>query len=480
MPMARSEPAYLINERKQMGERGVVYESCSLNGVVNMFALLISIEHPCCKSLCRALQTSERLANSNDLFTQVAQLITRSADPSWDNTQSKRILSHSLRCIWKTLNDEARFADDTDYSAVHTLLDKFQFDDVAKSKQIPQTLAVVEEVLRIDEIIRDIISQHFTSTVCAQIFVPKRIGSPVLQVFVDVSCFELLGYFVGKDPDKLRKNKNKADPTKYKLTDIVRNTFQATSARVKQQVYNEYCDEYELHTKKHRIQVAVIKLSAFNSLSMDWHSKKTRSRHLIKFKRKVHSNAPVLLLHGDKQFIEMPAGFIGPAPGPVVMRRLWLLFPIQEIMHGAGRLGEGHFTWREPSQNQTHITCTDGMDRHTIVKQSELYTKTEDKQRWNVANIVLFAIELPPIHDNYVQRVAAYGVRVEQMRTLNDSAMFIKHKAPPFIEYFPKAVKGKFLNRGQLHVCQIYFNHRRRSAQTSVVGQEAMQRDLRL
>ena len=431
-----------------------MYELCSLNAGIDMFAQTIQMQHPCCKSLRRALQTSERLSNSSDLFTQLAQLITRSADPNWNSTQSKRILSHSLRDIWEAFNDvESRNADATEYAAVHALLVRFQFDHVAKSKTIPETLAVVQEVLRVDGLVRDTISQHFTNTVRAQIFVPFRSKYPVLQVdSIDVSFFELLGHFIGKDPDLICLGKNikkKADPTRYTLPHVIQNAFVAGSTRVKKRVYDMYCEELGLDTKSHRIEVTIDKLSRLHSCSMDWHSKETRAQQPIKFKRKLHGDAPVLLLHGDKQF---PAG---AAAGPVVTRRSWLLSPIQEVMHSGVHRNKSHFTWRAPSLNKTHLTCTDGQDRHKIVKQRQLYTKTEaEEQRWHVANIVFFAIELPPVTDNYVQCVAAYGVRVEQLRTLNDSALFIEHQPPPFIEYTSKAVTGKFLNRGSLNVCQ--------------------------
>ena len=428
-----------INERKQISEGHLIYALCSLNVVIDAFVALSSMQMTPCKSLCRALKTSSRLAK-DDLFSRVARLITRCADRKWSS--KKNLLSRSLMQIWKQLNDGNRSAD-AEYSNLNQMLDRLHFDDVRKSKQVEETSAVVLELLNIDPQIRALIAQHFTNTFNAQIFVPKSSRHPTMQCSIEVSCFELLNSFIGLAPENVR---GKAfDPTDYTLSDVVLNALDAASTRIKQQVFDKYCDELQLDIKSHKIKLALTKLSVFNMISLHWHSKPSRSPNIMKFKRKMTSNAPVRLDHKHKLFGEVPAAQSEFA------YHSWMLFPFQEILHSGMFRNRGHFHLRRPSLNKTHITCTDG----NRVKEVKLYTAPETRQRWQISHIFIFAKELPTKHKDINRSLEAYRFRASALSTLNDGAIFTEHKVSYYIEYREKKVK--FPNRKRCHVCHMCF-----------------------
>lgn len=145
----RHGQAKCINARKQISEKGLIYQSCSLNVAIDDIVALSSMQMPPCQSLSGALKTSSRLPK-DDLFSNVARFITRCADPKWSS--KKHILSLSLRYIWKQMNDENRNTD-AEYSSLNALLDRLHFDDVTKSKQVEETYAVLLELLKIDPVI---------------------------------------------------------------------------------------------------------------------------------------------------------------------------------------------------------------------------------------------------------------------------------------------------------------------------------------
>ena len=268
---------------------------------------------------------------------------------------------------------------------------------------------------------------------------PKYCEHPAAQCSIDVSCLELLNSFVGSAPENVR---GKAfDPTDYTLSDIVPKALDAASTRIKQQVFDKYCDELQLDVNEHEIKIALTKLSAFNLLSIHWHSKPSSSPNIMKFPRNLASDGPVRLDHKHKQFGE------GLAAESEFAFQSWVLFPYQETLHKGRYLDRGHFLLRRASLSKTHITCVDG-DR---VKEVKLYSDPETRQRWQISHICIVAQELPTKHNDPGRSLEAYRFQASPLSTLNDGALFDELVVPYHIEY--GKAKVKFLNRKRRHVC---------------------------
>ena len=389
-----------------MGERGIMYQLCSLNSVTDFFVMLISKPHDFCQLLRTALLSSARLTKT-DLFSSLARFFTQCADPQYDTPTHKSNLSKALRDIWKMLNGTRNI--DSDYSEVNSLLDRFHFDDVTRPHQIPDMFAVVVEVLRVDDNIRDIIARNFTNTLEIWIFVPSYGKYPVVHRFLDVPCFELLNSFKGLRPKKVVKG-SKPKPLQYTISDIVTDAFDGTWERIKLEMYNEYVDEFELDIRAHHIEIGLFKQSAANVITMHWDYTLSRSGNAKKSSREVVCNTPIILKHKVKQIGHMPAC------NSVFEYRTWVVSSFQEILH-TGLLGDGHLYSRRASTDPNRITCTDAdsvqnVGLYTVSKDPNRPTRAE-RMRKQIGAICVFSTELPAPARGF--NVESYCFRTQEL-----------------------------------------------------------------
>jgi len=295
------------------------------------------------------------------------------------------------------------------------------------------------EVLRVDSNVREIISQHFTNRIRVSLFVPCYSGHPTFQTVVEVSCFELLNSFVGCDPESLDSD---VDPTEYALSDIVLIAIDVTFSRIRLELLGKHGDEYQLHIRKHRFELAITELSGFNLITLHWNCLLPRRGKTPKFKRRVSSNTPITLEHKYKEF-----DLLSTTDSQLVLRN-WVLSPVQEILHSGAFIETGHFTSRSPSLSPLRIIYSDG-DK---VKEIKFYTSNEIRHRWQISSIAISATELPTHRNNY-QHIQAYGFRSVSMNSLNDAEAFTKYRIPYHIEYFNEPVKYPI--RIRVNVCAI-------------------------